>query len=92
MTSKNDELREWIDDVREKIINAKSKVSYDGVWVSDEVQAETVQDILDLLFRFDQYINSVEKMKYELGKVRLQDEGNPNHIVKMIIEKIEKGN
>lgn len=81
------ELKDWIDDIREKIIEAESVKNDNGEWLFDKIPAETVEDMLDLLCQIQIYVKKISEMKSNLLQARLQDESNPNQTVKMIIEK-----
>lgn len=81
------ELKDWIDDIREKIIKAESVEDDNGEWLFDKIPSETVVDMLDLLCQIQIYVKKISEMKSKLLQARLQDESNPNQTVKMIIEK-----
>ena len=91
MRQNEQDLRDWIDDIREKIIDAESVKNDNDEWLFDKIPAETVTETLDLLCRFQIYVNRISEMKSELLQARLQDESNPSQTVKMIIEKFEGG-
>lgn len=84
MYSRN-EIKTWIADVRDQLLDAESNYMF------HMVPTETVESLLVILQEVKRYIDMTETLKAALGRIRLQDESDPNQTVRMIIEKIEKG-
>lgn len=84
MYSRN-EMKKWITDVKDQLLDAESNYMF------HMVPTETVESLLVILEEAKRYIDMTETLKAVLGRVRLQDESDPDQTVRMIIEKIEKG-
>lgn len=84
MYSRN-EMKKWITDVRGQLLDAEANYMF------HMVPTETVESLLVILEEAKRYIDMTETLKAVLGRIRIQDESDPNQTVRMIIEKIEKG-
>lgn len=84
MYSRN-EMKKWITDVKDQLLDAESNYMF------HMVPTETVESLLVILEEAKRYVDMTENLKAALGRVRLQDESDPDQTVRMIIEKIEKG-
>lgn len=84
MYSRN-EMKKWITDVKDQLLDAEANYMF------HMIPTETVESLLVILEEAKRYIDMTENLKAALGRVRLQDESDPDQTVRMIIEKIEKG-